>query len=1099
MKKFNYFILISIFSIGIKAQTVPAGENISLDQQLSNINQITVTSGIIYERVVQLSNLYNFNKTTSFNTANFDYFKQCLFEMNSASNGTKFITVDNFKNLVASTTYANEVDVAILNTQFNILNYNEEIPSNGGLNFNTTTNKFEPIAGKAPFGLMHNLVIAPAKNYVSGGNVVYKIRNDLFFKNGTKLIKSIVANFGIGLPIPIMNNKILTNQNITINYTSSGEKKITFVVTFVDNSTMTTYGKIYFDYIDPLTKASCLVGNGIKEDFEIIADEPFTGYKVGDPKIKSKIQCRVFYSDGNVTAKIMKPIIILDGFDPGDKRKFEDCDCENDPDCACRCVTNGVFDAEKHRSMTDLMKYYDPATIDFKFLTTKLRSLGYDLILVNHPNYETTNLINGQTVKIDGGAYYIESNAMALMKLIQYVNGKLSTNNSTNKIAIVGPSMGGQISRYALAFMEKKYAQTSDLKYLHNTYLWISVDSPHLGANIPMGDQALLNLVKNASDGAKEFYEKSLASPAAQQQLIEFHREGTSYNVVDLSYLNAQTTSQLLPLNRGNSYFQQHYNNQSINGIINSNGWPMNLRKIALVNGSLSGSKESQALDGSPIMNFANDSQKVLNIRGFQRFNFNFGFGSITTRVHIASLEANFMPTYGTNQQIARFKKSFTDKTTQSLNINSRGNMDNVPGGYFAAQQDISSSTLVSNPIAGTNLTNSLNWSLNDFSLENFIKTLSTHFGGSEWQLRDYNPIHSFIPTFSALAINQPNQSWANPLNFNLLCPSNRLTPFDSYYGESKNSQHTSFTKASVDWLLKELDKNPQVPNFPIQENILNGVEFICANQATTLSIDEPCKLPSKVYNWSVQGNLQIVSFTDYSVTVKGTSNVGTLSKVIGTFQNGQKIEKIIHVGSPIFPAESYINGPIDVGLNQALTYNYVGAMPTGSSTIQWFIDGPPVDDNGLATCFWQILSGQNTSTITVKSDCVATTAVIGVKASNVCGTSQKYTYVSASSTGNGNPCNPIIIASPNPATSGTGLNVNVVTPNPCGGIVPLGSRNEIKNEVKIYDLFGRILYNETFKDNKIFLNGLNFNKGHYILNVLTNNGIMLKEIIIFE
>ena len=78
MKIFHYFLLAFILCIKVNAQTVPAGENISLDDQLSNVNQTSVTSGIIYERVMQIANLYNFNQSTTFNTANFSYFKQSL-------------------------------------------------------------------------------------------------------------------------------------------------------------------------------------------------------------------------------------------------------------------------------------------------------------------------------------------------------------------------------------------------------------------------------------------------------------------------------------------------------------------------------------------------------------------------------------------------------------------------------------------------------------------------------------------------------------------------------------------------------------------------------------------------------------------------------------------------------------------------------------------------------------------------------------------------------------------------------------------------------------------------------------------------------------
>ena len=47
--------------------------------------------------------------------------------------------------------------------------------------------------------------------------------------------------------------------------------------------------------------------------------------------------------------------------------------------------------------------------------------------------------------------------------------------------------------------------------------------------------------------------------------------------------LNSQTISQNMPNNRGNTLFQQHYNNQNSNGLPGSNGCAQNLRKISLV------------------------------------------------------------------------------------------------------------------------------------------------------------------------------------------------------------------------------------------------------------------------------------------------------------------------------------------------------------------------------------------------------------------------------------------------------------------------------------------------------------------------------------
>lgn len=1088
MKKFYYFLLASLLFMEANSQTIPAGENISLDQQLSNISQTSVTSGIIYERVIQIANIYNFNTTTNFNTANFNYFQQALDEMNRASNGTKFTTLANFKNLIATTTAENQVDLTILNTQYHILNYNEDAPSQGGLTFNTTTNKFVQISGKVPFYMLNTSIIAPTKDYVSGTSVIYKIRNDLYFKNGTKTIKTLVANFGDGVNRTLINAQVLTNQNITVNYTTSGEKISKFTITYTDNTTLTTYGKIFFQLVDSNSRdmaASCFASDPYKQDFQLQADIPFTGYVAGDPTIKAKIDYRVFYGNTNTDKKIRKPIIIIDGFDPGDKRKIEDCDCENIPDCAARNTTNGVFDAEKHIAMVDLMEYYDSNIQGPIELLPQLRALGYDVIMVNHPKYTTTNLQNGQTVAIDGGAYYIESNAMALVKLLIQTKQLLITNGSTNNIAVIGPSMGGQISRYALAYMEKNNIP-------HNTYLWVSIDSPHLGANIPLGDQALLNLVKNNSHEAKAFYEKELASPAAQQQLIEFHKEGTNYNLVNQTFLNAQTTSQGMPINRGNSIFQQHYNNQFTNGLVNSNGWPMNLRKISLVNGSLSGSKQTQTSNGEPFYTFANDNEKVLNLRGFQRVNISSPIGSITFRIHIASLEANFLPASGSGEtKIARFKKLFTDRTTKAPNYNPRGNMDNVPGGYFGAQSEIANPTQNSSPVPGTYPL--ANWSLNNLSITNFIHSISQILGGSEWYLHEFNPIHSFIPSFSALGHLQPNQNWGNSLNVNLTCPTNRQTPFDSYFGLSKNTQHTSFTKESVDWLLKELAGQPQAPYFPVEPNVLVGLDKICLNTNSPYSFTNSCAVPSAVTSWSISSNLELISQTDYSIVVKGIENgEGTITAV---FQNGQTLIKNIWVGSPTFGDIVYATSNTHLSLCLTPSGNFSFSIPelNNSNKIKAVFSGlSPTEISNNAN--WEWTTSNNLIMLNGTADsreiCPMGTGQTSVscRAKNACGWSEWFEL-------------PFEITQLS-LFEKQSASVYTVFPNPSKDIVNIDLRNKEKQPGKtalisgeLFDVLGISKSKIVIKNNKASFSVNGLLKGIYILKIYIDGQVESHQI----
>lgn len=1102
MKKILCFALFAFLNISSKAQSIPANENISLDQQLSNINKTSVTSGIIYERELPIANLYNFNKVATFNTANFNYFKQALSEMNKASNNTKFITLDAFKTLVSQNSIENEVDLSILNTQFHILNYNADNPSLGGLNFNTGTNKFTPIIGKVPFYMLHNTVIAPTKDAVTGTTLTYKVRNDLFFQNGTKRIKTLIANFGDGINRTLITNEILTNQNIVVSYNSSGEKVATFTITYSDNSTLTTYGKIYFNYVEPSNSLLppspiCFAADPLKEDFELQATIPFKGYLASDPNIKAKINYRVFYhnNNGNTQKKIIKPIIIIDGFDPGDKRKFEDCDCAVIADCAVKNATGGFFDASKHRSMVDLMEYYDGD--DRKIVIKDLRDKGYDVILVNHPKYEAINLDTGLPVigGIDGGAYYIESNAMALVELLTQVNQKVLNNASTSKIAIVGPSMGGQISRYALAYMEKNNIP-------HNTYLWISVDSPHLGANIPMGDQALLNLVKESSDEAKDFYFKELSSPASQQQLIEFHREGVNYHYPNPLFLNAQTTLQGFLSNAGNPMFQTHYDKQINNGLPGSGGWPVsntNFRKIAIVNGSLSGSRSAITNNNQPITPFANDFEKVLNLRGFQRVKIDLPIGNITFRAHIASLEANFMPSTGGVFQIARFKKFVTDRTTIAPNINNRGNMDNVPGGFFGAQSEISGSILGTAPVSGTNLWALNNWSTSTFSITNIMASISQRIGGSEWYLHEYNPIHSFIPSFSAIGHLNPNQNWNNPLNTNLTCSTDKQTLFDSYFGLSQNTQHTSFTKESVKWLLEELDGNPQAPYFPIQKDVISGPEFICQNTNITYSITDLCKVPSNVTSWSVTGNLAIVSQSGNSVVVTSTNAANTTGTVVATFQNGQKTEKTIVLGKPI------VSNPLIVGSNLGYTQNghaFAVTPVAGATSYNWTVatfSTTCAPNTGIPTS----ITNTGNSALFLWTNCpgiyIVTCAAVNDCGSTIIGSLTVTVVQRPSSGGGGGGCITSLEVNPNPVAR-TGTIALRIVPDPCGTpIEPNALRINTTNEAKIYDMQGNLRYSDTFSGDSFQINNVNLTRGNYVLNVITSSGVVIRKVIIMQ
>ena len=149
---------------------------------------------------------------------------------------------------------------------------------------------------------------------------------------------------------------------------------------------------------------------------------------------------------------------------------------------------------------------------------------------------------------------------MLLLKLIQKVNEKKV---GTEENIIVGASMGGLITRYALAYMEKNNLP-------HCTRLYVSFDSPHLGANVPVGVQFATMLSKDYSQTGFEGVEK-LKSSAAQQML-----------------LRSVITDEGGITEEGNIATNTCYRTHFVTSL-NAIGFPKKCRNIAIANGSQKG------------------------------------------------------------------------------------------------------------------------------------------------------------------------------------------------------------------------------------------------------------------------------------------------------------------------------------------------------------------------------------------------------------------------------------------------------------------------------------------------------------------------------
>jgi hypothetical protein len=421
-----------------------------------------------------------------------------------------------------------------------------------------------------------------------------------------------------------------------------------------------------------------------------------------------------------------KPIILIDGFDPGDGRDIP-----------------GLY---------SLLDY--AGAMGTENLADFVRSQGFDVVIFNSPVY----IRAADVMEIDGGSDFIERNAMLLVDIINTIN---SSKVGDEQNVIIGPSMGGLISRYALNYME---ANALD----HDTRLWLSFDAPHHGANIPLGLQHQFNflafgLEDSSIEDLQSIVNSQLKSAAARQMLIDhFETHLKDGEVAEFD------PAKLLPdPHPWRDIFMTDMNS------LTTNGFPQLSRNVAIINGSGTGMAYTDKLgnDIAPGFNVIDDT---------------FDVAPLTT----AEIEVNFTPTINQVDLISKIKVVFTlifPVTLFEDNANAQAfsfsnGVDAAPGGLF----DIGGLT---EDLELTGVTGE------------FVAALKTDF-------------FNFIPSVSGMALEITNDeiNWFHPFNLGNGSPpgdsegdTTNGTPFVNWYMPDANEPHVELTAANVAFALTEI------------------------------------------------------------------------------------------------------------------------------------------------------------------------------------------------------------------------------------------------------------------------------------------------------
>jgi hypothetical protein len=441
MKNFTQFwiFLIGIIGLSVNAQQVKyegldKDYTQSMDSLLTYVDKSKINTGILYDRVFTFIHLENEQDTI---VSDYRHFIQSWHELHKASYNPDFFDVERLKTDIKAN--SDKVYLGVINTKINYIDYGtDSLP-----NLTFSDGYFKNIEGIDPIREKQVTVIAPLREKVFSDTVVFRINNDFMLQKSGVPVKDLEADFGDGISRQLIANSVVLENDIVIRYEEKGIKEIVFKVTYADNSFRLFWGLIEVILSDffnnqnteyPLEE-NFVGANGITQNnSDNIA---FQGYNDVSPS-KSSLEYRTYYNlitnDGSEQSKIAKPIIILDGFDPGDKRKIYQGSVGYNPD---------------DKSIYELMEYDHDSNLSTQplNLVQQLRSApyGFDVTLVNFTE----------------GADYIERNAMALVALLKRENQKLAQNGSTEEIIIVGPSMGGLYQDMPLLIWKRTTSPTT--------------------------------------------------------------------------------------------------------------------------------------------------------------------------------------------------------------------------------------------------------------------------------------------------------------------------------------------------------------------------------------------------------------------------------------------------------------------------------------------------------------------------------------------------------------------------------------------------------------------------------------------------------------
>ncbi|WP_291132742.1 T9SS type A sorting domain-containing protein [Flavobacterium sp. UBA7682] len=761
MKRKITLLLFSFFSIYTFAQ----------DKSYDLLKAKTETN-ILYDRVFGISNASE-PKNSEVTTT---YFLQAYHEIQRADFLQRLPKLEKLREAASLGKIQNQVPLSILITDFEKIN--SAATENGDL-FLGSNNQFQLKPNAQNVFTKHSIsLISSLLPKVESNQVHFVLKDELIFNNTDRVIQNVA----------IQTNgeetwkTISRNSPFRIDFETAGKQIVNCKIQFTNGETIIQSFAIEID-----NQNSGVVHRNSQNNFQpnattsITATIPYQGFGETAPYF-GQGQYEIF--PDTVDGILDKPVFLIDGFDPGDTRNIAT-----------------IYAGLNYGSGQNLADY--------------LRSQGFDIVLVNFPTYTRPNT----TTIVDGGVDFIQRNAFILVEVINQINAQKVGNQ---KNVVIGPSMGGLISRYALRYME-----INNLN--HDTRLYISFDSPHQGANVPIGFQHLFNYMAYGPLGSaavQPIVDGLIKSPAARQMLID-HMDGHLQSGSAFEFNTASAS--LVPTGAPN--FRAAFQNE-----LNTMGFPTTVRNVSISNGA-----------GNGTMNYSPN---------FEVMNHTFN----VTSTQRAIINLRFTPAASQTNQVSRFRGqqwffvwiTGYESLAESKSPSDTDGLDSAPGGRF--------------DMAGFEA---------DLGTDPLLTEFFTNLNA------DY---FTFIPTWSSMAISNTNNLYSSVTGTS-------VTPFVASSIPTVNENHVTLNQNNVTFALNEIingvlsTNNPALETLWVKNPLADNIEINTSYTIENANITVTDMLGKSIYttkNQTINGTLEIpVTLTKGVYLITIGNEKGSITKKI--------------------------------------------------------------------------------------------------------------------------------------------------------------------------------------------------------------------------